>query len=48
VTASRIDERMEQLLSAVRQAVNSLIPEWEHIKKKWITKATLEKKLQHK
>jgi len=42
VTASSIDERTEQLSSAIRQAVNSSIPEWEHIKK-WITEATLEK-----
>jgi len=43
VTASSVDERTEQLSSAIRQAVNSSIPEWEHIKKKWITEATLEK-----
>jgi len=43
VTASSIDERTEQLSSATRQAVNSSIPEQEHIKKKWITEATMEK-----
>ena len=35
VTAGSID--------AIRQAVNRSVPEWEHIKKKWITEATLEK-----
>jgi len=43
VTASSIDERTEQLSSAIRETVNSSIPGWEHIKKKWITEATLEK-----
>jgi len=42
VTASSIDATTEQLSSVIRQAVNSSIPEWEHIKK-WITEATLEK-----
>jgi len=43
VTASSVDERTEQLSSAIKQAVNSSIPEQEHIKKKWIMEATLEK-----
>jgi len=43
MTASSVGERTEQLSSAIRQAVNSSIPEREHIKKKWITEATLEK-----
>jgi len=44
VIASSVDKRTEQLSSAIRQAVNSSILEREHIKMKWITKATLEKK----
>ena len=43
VTASSVDERTEQLSSAIRQAVNSSIPELEHMKKKWIIEVIFEK-----
>jgi len=43
VTDRSINERTDHLSSAIRQAVKSSIPELDHIKKKWIMEAILEK-----